>query len=180
MRVALTVKHCFTLLVCATLLASAGGNSDAQAPVRENDASALTQKAGGITVGIEKVGIDRVLNEPAYLDDTVVEYRGSSFRFLRVLVSYKGASVKTERITISCANGAEEHIQAGGTISYAPQPWKTRLMGINVDPEARGFERWMHFDKTVDIQGIFPIEVTIIFKLENDKTETFQFNDLEL
>jgi len=149
------------------------------------------QESDGIVVQVEKVSVERVLNEPGSLEYQDPHWRkidfshpgGSwrSFRFLRVFISFQGAIDKiasTQRRKLEFA--VQPTGRARGVAEFEPPMWQRRLLRTHVDPKALGVEYWVHLGKGDDPWKLFPLVISLEVKLKNGDTLDFTFDNVKL
>ena len=143
------------------------------------------QTQGGVTVRIEKVAIERVLNEPGWL---ARHFRAAGqeeqakadgyfpARFVKVYLTVTGnfGTVKVElaKPATQLVNGQRRH---------APHDWLTNCDTIAVpDDDATGYEVWRHIPAGADWQELFPNTIQVRAVNQNGQPVEFTFDDVQL
>lgn len=145
----------------------------------------------GITAQVEKVWVERILNEPARMDRSGPHWRQRdfshsaeswrSFRFVHIFISFHGAVETIKSIEQTTVEFATDHTgRSMGIARFDPPMVARRLRDIAVDPDARAIEYWVHLGKNDSLWKLFPLRIEQIVKLTNGETLTFVFENVAL
>lgn len=186
------------VLVGALVLFATGTNAEEQ-PDKNQPTKVVNpylQTHDGITVRVEKIAVEQILNVEGWLQKQDGLHLPSNFdpvpfQVVRVYVSANideaksgqlkgvGASLElSERDPIVSPNSGFK-LGSGGTAQFDPPLWQKQLPHIKVDPRARGFHCWKGVDRDAKIEDLFPAELKLQFTTaDGDKIE-FLFPDLQ-
>jgi hypothetical protein len=145
------------------------------------------QSRNGVTVRIEKVTLERVMDGPAWFRKAYgpdwqkyvtsdLRTDSCSFRIVRIFVSVSG-SVKKQ--ALSCEFSRDQS-RMDGVAEFGARGWRRQLPDMDVDPEVRGLIFWAIIKGDATIEQLFPGEVKLDVTTERGEKATFKFADLAL
>jgi hypothetical protein len=159
---------------------------DAQELRKPDTVHSATQD--GITVHLEKVTVDRILNTSAWLNAKETESkRGKEIaeklrqhlpaRLVTFSVSVLGDTKGLGPTKIDFVDGKR-------TVSsvdrfFSPPKWQPRLRELTVDPKASGIETQHLLDGNTKLSAIFPAQLEVQVTKVDGKKLTFVFNNVE-
>lgn len=142
----------------------------------------------GITVQLEKVTVERILNPSAWLKAKEEESRDGKeiaeqlrkqlpARLVLLSVSVIGETKGLGPTKIDFVDGKR-------TVSsvdrfFSPPKWQPRLPGLVVDPKANGIETQLLLSGDAQLSEIFPTNVEVQVTTATGKKLTFVFENVE-
>ncbi|RMF41878.1 MAG: hypothetical protein D6753_08875 [Planctomycetota bacterium] len=177
------------MLLCTLFCAAIYGWTPvvAQTPKQPQIVHAQTQD--GIRVQIEKISLERVFNEPGWLQ----RYAGEQWkeklsstdldgllpiRVVTVFVSVSGKAVGYGPAKLEFPNYAPKNRVMGTVISGAPM-WKTQVPSVAVDPGATGMQVWHLVGHDARIRDLLPLSLEVQITTEAGNQLTFVFEEIE-
>ena len=179
-----------SVLFLGLVAAFAAIRSGPEARANEDPAEAPTgavQARDGVTVRVEKVSLERILNGPGWLrkvyDPDWQKYvpngfHSDSFRVARVFVSVNGGVKATT--SLDFGKGQPRTTQMSGVAVFDPAVWRRQLPDIEVDEAAKGYIFWAVIEDDAAIDAVFPATVTLEVDTDDGKKAKFVFDDLGL
>ena len=159
----------------------------AKAPPNPRLVHAQTQ--GGISVQIEKITIERVFNEAAWLQrhgganwkqklsDAEVR-RLLPAKAVTFFVSVTGKAKGFGPTKVDFPNHQTTNSIMGLKVSGPPN-WQPRLPTLSVDLKATGMELWHVVDAETQIKDLFPATMEVQVTAESGQKLTFVFEKIE-
>ncbi len=159
---------------------------DAQELRKPDTVHSATQD--GITVQLEKVTVDRIVNASAWLKAKEKESkRGKEFaeklrqhlpaRLVTFSVSVMGETKKLGVSRIDFVDGKRTVVSADRF--FSPPKWQPRLPELVVDPKATGIESQHLLNGNTQLSAIFPAKLEVQVTKVNGKKLTFVFENVE-
>jgi hypothetical protein len=151
----------------------------------------LEQTQNGVTVRIEKITVERVLNEPAWLRriggaDWQQKFSDEQLTALLpgkcVTLSISFSSDKkiiNQAITALEFSMSDQKHSFRGTTAFDQRSWKARLDPLPVDPKAIGLEVWKVVPPQARIQDMFPARLVVETTTEDRRESRFVFDHIE-
>ena len=185
----MTPRSRIPIIGCAALagILSACAALDAQEPPEPRSFHSQTQH--GITVRIEKITVERIFNEPAWLeairkesklgDTDVAEFLRQSLppKQLTCFVSVVGDTKTLGPTEITFADN--KTLKGSSARFFSPPKWQPRLPGLALDPTASGIEAQFLLSGETRISEIFPAQIQVQVTTASGKELTFAFEDVE-
>lgn len=156
----------------------------------DDPAEALTravQTRDGVTVRIEKVSLDRILNgagwlrkvhSPDWQKHVPKDFYSDSFRVARIFVSVNGGTKGTS--SFEFGKNPSRVTRISGVAEFDPPLWQRQLPDIEVDEAAKGHIFWAVIEGDTAIDAVFPATVGLEVITEDGKKTKFVFDDLGL
>ncbi len=176
-------------LIALTLLIGVLHSSnklDAQETPASNAGHSSTQE--GVTVQIEKVTVDRILNTSAWLKAKEEE----SKRGKEVVESLRqhlparlvAFSLSVVGETKGLGPTRMDFVDGKQTLSstdkfFSSTKWKTHLRDLKIDPNAKGIETRILLDGKTKLSAIFPARLEVQVTKSDGKELTFVFENIE-
>ena len=145
------------------------------------------QTRDGVTVRIEKVSFERILNGTGWLrKEFGSEWRRSvppgfhtdSFRVARIFVSVNGGVVETN--SFAFGKRTSRVTRMSGSAEFDPPLWERQLPHIEVDKAAKGHIYWAVIERDAKVDAVFPATVKLDVITEDGKKSKFVFDNLDL
>lgn len=174
-------------VVCITCFGIFQSFGDVDAQELPNTNAAYSSTQDGITVQLEKVAVDRILNTAAWLKARQNEYgRGNEIaeglrehlpaRLVTFSVSVVG---ETKTLGVTKIGFVDEKKTVSSAISvFGPPKWQPRLPNLVVDPKANGIEAQVLLSGDTKISEIFPTKIEVKVTAANGKELTFVFDNV--
>jgi hypothetical protein len=165
----------------ATVPTMHADDDPAEAPTR------AVQTRDGVTLRIEKVSFDRILNGAGWLrkvystgwqEYVPKDFHSDSFRVARIFVSVNGGAKGTSSYEFGTDPSRVTRIS--GAAEFDPPLWQRQLPDIEVDEAARGYIFWAVIEGDTAIDAVFPATVGLEVITEGGKKTKFVFDDLGL
>jgi len=159
---------------------------DAQESRKPNAVHFATQD--GITVQLEKVTVDRILNVPAWMKAKENESKNGQeiakglrkhlpARLVTFSVSVVGETKKLGVSKIDFVDG--KRTVASVDRFFSPPKWRARLPELVVAPTANGIETQHLLNGNTQLSAIFPAKLEVHVTKVNGKKLTFEFENVE-
>ena len=179
------ITTCVGLLCATSVLVPAICSGDDSAEVTNLQATDCSkQTRDGVTVKVEKLAVERVLNGAGWLRKEFgpdwrtrvpADFDPASFWVFRVFISVCG---HTEGWTASSLELGKGQTRIGGAAVFDPSPWQGRLPDVAVDPEAKGLMLWAVVEGGVRIERLSPAKAKLEVTTADGKKMEFVFTDL--
>lgn len=179
-------KHIFTV----TLLTGLSMASLHAEEPRQPRTHAKTRQ--GVTVTIEKVVLERILNEPAWIEAGVAGQEDPDHNDLRRKAYRQALPVKQLTCFISVAGETKVHGPvkvdlaedqalpiASGAAFFSPPKWQPQVPNLIVDPEAGGIRAWLNLGAKVPLAKIFPVRIEVKVTSADGEVLTFEFENVK-
>ena len=171
------------LVICLQLIGMFNALAAVNAQERHEPSVAYSQTQGEITVRIEKIVIERIFNEPAWLEGADKAVANAIQRRLpaKGVTSFFSVvgDVKTYGpVKISFAN-QQEVDTFSATRSFSPSKWQTRLPRLKLDPNAAGVESYFLVDAQTKTSDLYPAQIEIEVTTSAGKKVSFRFKDVD-
>jgi hypothetical protein len=142
----------------------------------------------GITVQLEKVTVERILNPSAWLKAKEEESRDG-----KEIAEQLRKQLPARLVTFSVSVVGEtkglgptgiDFVDGKRTVSsvdrfFSPPKWQPRLPGLVVDPKANGIETQLLLSGDAQLSEIFPTKVKVQVTMATGKKLTFVFENVE-
>ena len=138
---------------------------------------------------IEKITVERIFNEPAWLEATRKESKLADTgvaEFLRQSLPPKQFTCFVSVVGDTKTLGPTEITFADKRTSkwssarfFSPPKWQPRLPGLALDPTASGMEAQLLLSGETRISELFPAQIQVQVTIASGKTLTFAFKDVE-
>jgi hypothetical protein len=150
------------------------------------------QTQNGVTVRIEKISFERILNEPAWLRqlggaDWQQKFSAEELSALLPgkVVTFSVSITSNAKVIGHGVKGLEfakdlnQKYTRGGSRAFGSPHWKPRIDPLPVDPNATGFETWRVVGPKAQIQDLFPAKLIVEATTEGRRNSTFVFEQIE-
>jgi len=186
----MTPRSPIPIICCGSLLAGmlfACAILEAQEPLEPRSFHSQTQD--GITVRIEKVTVERIFNEPAWIEAMRKERNiadGDGAELVRqclplkqftCFVSVTGATKTLGPTKISFADNQVPKISSARF--FSPPKWQSRLPDLAVAPKASGIKTQILLAGETRISELLPAQIEVQVTAANGKTSTFAFRNVD-
>jgi hypothetical protein len=170
----------FVCSVATFIPVTHASDDSADAPTR------AMQTRDGVTVRIEKITLERVLNGPGWLRKQYdfdwqkyvpKDFQSDSFRVVQVFMSVSGAAEGGASSSFELGKGVS---RIDGIAEFAPSMWRRRLPDVEVDHAALGLIYWAVIEGDKSLEAIFPVKAKLKVTTEGDKKVEFTFTDIAL
>ena len=162
------------------------GNLNAQEQRKSETVYSATQD--GITVQLEKVTVDRILNTPAWLKAMEKESKHGKeiakglrehlpARLVTFSVSVVGETTTLGVSRIGFVDG--KTTVASSNRFFSPPKWQPRFPNLLVDPKANGIETQVLLSGDTEISEIFPTKIEVQVTAANGRKVTFEFDNVQ-
>lgn len=153
------------------------------AQVRHEPTVVYSQTQGEITVRIEKILIERIYNEPAWLDGVDKGVADGIQRRLPAkgvtsLFSVIGDVKEYGPVKINFANKQEVDTFSAYRF-FSPSKWRPRLPRLKIEPNASGVESYFLVDAHTKTSELFPAQIEIEVTTSAGKKIAFKFKDVD-
>lgn len=159
---------------------------DAQESQKPDTVYSATQD--GITVHLEKVTVDRILNTSAWLKANEKESKRG-----KVIAEKLRQHLPARLVTFSVSVVGEtkglgptkiDFVDGKRTVSsvdrfFSPPKWQPRVRELEVDPKASGIETQHLLDGNTQLSAIFPAQLEVQVTKVDGKKLTFVFENVE-
>ncbi len=175
------IRHLPTIWIILGV-AFSGFAADSQRSAR----SLYEESREGITVRLEKVTLERILDEPAWfrerhgpdwketLSDGEIGIK-LPVRLVCFLVSVLGDADKYGPVNVTFA---DYQSNIGGLAAFSPPMWQSHITSVKVDPGATGLEKWYHVRDKTTLDDLFPATVEVHVTTKSGKKLTFVFRNV--
>ena len=159
---------------------------DAQESPKPHTVHSSTQD--GITVHLEKVTVDRILNTSAWLNAQETESKHGK-EIAEKLRPHLPARLVTFSVSVlgdtkGLGPTKIDFVDGKRTVSsvdrfFSPPKWQPRLRGLTVNPKASGIETQHLLDGNTKLSAIFPAQLEVQVTKVDGKKLTFVFDNVE-
>ena len=146
------------------------------------------QTQDGITVRIEKITVERIFNEPAWIEAREKESKTEAHvtaplrRSLppKEVVLFVSVVGDTKMLGPTKVTFADNQTSARSrTRFFSPPKWQPRLPLLAVEPEASGIETHLSVSGETQTSDLFPVQVQVQVTTVRGQELTFVFRNVE-
>ena len=184
----MSVTNHFFVVARATVFGVLITCAHADAQVTQTPANAFSATQDGITVQLEKVTVDRILNSRAWL-----KAKANASKQGKAIAEQLQEHLPARLVTFSVSvvgetkkmgvQKVEFAVDRRGVSSenrfFSPRKWRPRLPDIEVDPQAGGIESQHLITGTTQLSEIFPARIEVQVTTPDDKVLKFSFENIE-
>jgi hypothetical protein len=147
-----------------------------------------SQTQDGIAVRIEKVTVQRIFNEPAWIEAREKESKTEAHvtaplrrslppKEAVLFVSVVGDTKMLGPTKVTFADNQTS--ERSGTRFFSPPKWQPRLPQLAVDPEASGIETRLSVSGKKQTSDLFPAQIQVQVTTVRGQELTFVFRNVE-